>query len=66
MKRRNDMNKETLTRIKLTASEGYMLTDGEHYGKIVYLPLGDNGDGWYEITNAEYEEKMKEAEPVDE
>ena len=46
MKRRNDMNKETLTRIKLTASEGYMLTDGEHYGKIVYLPLGDNGDGW--------------------
>ena len=56
------MQKETITRIKLTASEGHMLTDGETYGRVVYLAQGDEGDGWYEITDAEYEAKMaKEA-----
>lgn len=56
------MQKETITRIKLTASEGHILTDGENYGKIVYLASGDEGDGWYEITEAEYEAKMAELE----
>ena len=59
------MNREILTTIKLTASEGHILTDGEHFGRIIYLPKGDNGEKWYEITEAEYEAKMKEAEPVD-
>ena len=57
------MQKETITRIKLTASEGHILTDGEHYGRIVYLAVGDDGERWHEITEAEYEEKIKEAEP---
>ena len=56
------MQKETITRIKLTASEGHMLTDGEHYGKIVYLASGDDGEKWYEITEAEYKAKMAELE----
>jgi hypothetical protein len=57
------MNKETITRIRLTASEGHMLTDGENYGRVVYLAQGDNGDKWYEITITEYEEILaKEAE----
>jgi hypothetical protein len=56
------MTKETITRIKLTASEGHMLTDGENYGRIVYLAQGDNGEKWYEITEAEYEAKMAELE----
>ena len=56
------MKKETITRIKLTASEGHMLTDGEHYGKIVYLASGDEGEGWYEISEAEYQKILEEAE----
>ena len=56
------MKKETITRIKLTASEGHILTNGENYGKVVYLASGDEGDKWYEITEEEYDQKMKEAE----
>lgn len=56
------MKKETITRIKLTASEGHVLTNGESFGKIVYLASGDEGDGWYEITEGEYEAKMAELE----
>lgn len=59
------MQKETITRIKLTASEGHILTNGENYGRIVYLASGDEGEKWYEITEAEYEEKMKEEEAID-
>ena len=54
------MQKETITRIKLTASDGHILTDGENYGRIVYLASGDDGEKWYEITNREYENKMRE------
>lgn len=56
------MTRETITRIKLTASEGHILTDGENYGKIVYLASGDEGEKWYEITEGEYEAIMKEKE----
>lgn len=56
------MQKETITRIKLTASKGHILTDGENYGRIVYLASGDEGDKWYEITEREYEYKMRELE----
>ena len=56
------MKKETITRIKLTASEGHVLTNGESFGKIVYLASGDVGGGWYEITEEEYEIKLKEKE----
>ena len=58
------MNKETITRIKLTASEGHILTDGENYGRIVYLASGDEGEKWYEITEAEYKAKMAELEAM--
>ena len=59
------MKKETIIRIKLTASEGHILTDGESFGRIVYLASGEDGSNWYEITNAEYEAKMKEAEELE-
>ncbi|MBE6647334.1 MAG: hypothetical protein E7611_06855 [Ruminococcaceae bacterium] len=59
------MQKETITRIKLTASEGHILTNGENYGRVVYLASGDEGEKWYEITEEEYEEKMKEEEAID-
>lgn len=49
------MKKDAITMVKLTASEGHMLTDGENYGRIVYLAQGDDGEKWYEITEAEYD-----------
>lgn len=58
------MKKELQTIVTLTASEGHILTDGESYGKIVYLAQGDEGEKWYEITEAEYEAKMAELEAM--
>ena len=48
------MTKETITSIKLIASDGMILTNGEAYGKEVYLGTGDSPDNWYEITEEEY------------
>jgi hypothetical protein len=56
------MKKESKTIVTLTASEGHILTDGENFGRIVYLAQGDEGEKWYEITEAEYEAKMAELE----
>lgn len=54
------MTTETITRIKLTASEGMVLTDGESYGKEVFLAEGADSSKWYEITDAEYETILNE------
>ena len=56
------MTQETITRIKLIASDGMMLTNGEVIGKEVFLGTGDSADNWYEITEAEAQEKMKSEE----
>jgi hypothetical protein len=58
------MTKETITRIKLTASEGHILTNGESYGKIVYLASGDEGEKWHEITEEEYQKILEESEEI--
>lgn len=47
---------------KLVASDGMTLTDGETLAKEVYLGKYDNSTNWYEITDAEAEEKLKEQE----
>ncbi len=60
------MKTETITRIKMTASEGMVLTDGEHYGKEVFLAEGADSDAWREITLEEYDKiliKQQEGEP---
>ena len=54
------MTQETITRIKLIASEGMMLTNGEVFGKEVFLGTGDSADNWHEITEAEAMTKMEE------
>lgn len=54
------MTTETITRIKLTASEGMVLTDGENYGKEVFLAEDADQTKWYEITQAEYEEILNQ------
>ena len=53
---------ETITTIKLTASEGMMLTDGENYGKEVYLAEDAEKSLWYEITEDEYEKLVEDVE----
>ena len=50
------------TRIVLYADEGKVLTNGEVYGKQIYLAEGLNEDGFYEITDTEYEEYLRAEE----
>lgn len=49
-------------KITIRAEEGMWLTDGENYGKTIDLGEGVSVNNYTEITEAEYEEKMKEAE----
>lgn len=49
------MEKTTIELIKLTASDGMVLTNGEAYGKEIYLGCNDKPENWHEITEAEYE-----------
>ena len=49
------MKQETITRIKLTASEGMTLYDGKNFGKEVYLGKDESPENWQEITDTEAE-----------
>ena len=51
---------ESIELIKLTASEGMVLTNGEAYGKEIYLGCNDSPDNWSELTDAEYEEIQRD------
>jgi len=37
----------------LKADEGFTLTNGETFGKVVYLGINDSADNWREITDEE-------------
>ena len=39
----------------IKATEGMVLTNGEVYGKQIYLADGVDADSFYEITEEEYE-----------
>ena len=51
-----------MSRLKMKATEGMILTNGETYGVEVYLGSGDSPDNWHEITQAEYDKCMEEKE----
>ena len=59
------MTKETITRVKLTASEGMILTDGEIYGKELFLAVGADESKYREIPIDEYENILEENEVND-
>lgn len=44
------------TRIVLYADEGKILTNGEIYGKQIFLAEDAIAEAFYEITDAEYEQ----------
>lgn len=55
--------KETVIEVrKLTADENFVLTNGEAYGKEVYLGKNDSAGNWREISQAEYDVILAEAE----
>ena len=43
----------------LKADEGMTLTNGEAFGKTIYLGINDNKNNWKEITDIEAEELQK-------
>lgn len=59
------MEKSTINIIKLTAAEGMTLTNGEAFGKEIYLGKTDKTENWHEITDAEAEARQKELDAPD-
>ena len=62
-----EIKKIELTEIK--ASEGMVLTNGEAYSSVggsIYLGVNDSPDNWYEITEEEYSEIVREQEETEE
>lgn len=47
---------------KLIADDGMTLTNGEAFGKTVWLAAGDDGSAWSEVTDAEAEAMMRDLE----
>lgn len=59
------MIETTIMLRKLNSSSGHVLTNGEVYGKEIYLGINDKVENWHEITDTEYavivaEEKAQE------
>lgn len=50
------------TRTILTARDGYIYTNGNSYGYIVFLGTDDEAAAWREITIEQYNEIMKAEE----
>ena len=56
------MIQEIINIRKLIASTGTILTNGNSYGKEVYLGKNDSAENWYEISLDEYEQIKAEAQ----
>ena len=51
-------------RIVLYADNGKVLTNGEIYGKVIYLAEDVDKADFYEITEEEYNNIMEESEDI--
>lgn len=47
---------------KLVADDGMTLTNGDSYGKTIYLGVNDSPENWHEITEAEADAAQAAAE----
>lgn len=56
------VNTEYITRTKITASDGMVLTNGTNYGKIIFLSETESPFQYYEIPESEYQEILEEKE----
>lgn len=56
------MKSEQITIIKLTASDGKSLTNGEIYAKELYLGCNDSPDNWTEVDDGEIPEETETEE----
>lgn len=56
------MKREMVMQVILTAEEGMYLTNGEVYGKSIFLGKEDSGFSYYEISEEEYQEILKKQE----
>ena len=54
------------TRLILYADEGKILTNGEIYGKEIFLAEESDSSKFYEISEAEYAQKLAEQEKENE
>lgn len=59
------MMKSTVKLTKLTAAEGMTLTNGEAYGKEIYLGCNDSPDNWREIPDSEAQALQKDDEAIE-
>lgn len=50
---------------KIMANVGMVLTNGEAFGKEIYLGVNDSAENWREITDAEYEKILSEQEAAE-
>ena len=48
------MEISTIELRKLTANEGMTLTNGEVFGKEIYLGVNDKIENWHEVEEKEY------------
>lgn len=56
------MKQTEITLIKLTATDGHYLTNGDACSKEVYLGINDSPENWHEVTEEEYHQKLAEEE----
>lgn len=60
------MIETTIMLRKLSSSADHVLTNGEVYGKEIYLGINDKVENWHEITDAEYAVIVAEEEKTQE
>lgn len=54
------MKKEIITITKLEADEGFVITDGQTYGKVTYLAEDRKVEEYYEIPESEMPQAEEE------